>query len=90
MTSFIRVRSRRNRLSRLHAADRARDRKADETAETKPLVFKFPYGRHKGQPITEVPSNYLEWMVREKHTLAKRARRELQRRRKSRKQGSTL
>lgn len=26
---------------------------------------KMPFGKHKGKPMTEVPTDYLEWMLRE-------------------------
>lgn len=29
-------------------------------------VFVFQFGKHKGVPITEVPTNYLEWLLKQK------------------------
>jgi hypothetical protein len=40
----------------------------------------FPFGTHKGLPITEVPKEYLEWYLRENEVLMKQCRAELERR----------
>lgn len=47
--------------------------------------FWLPYATDTAaKPITTIPSDYLEWMVREKHPLARRAARELDRQREIR------
>jgi hypothetical protein len=40
----------------------------------------FPFGTHKGLPMTAVPREYLEWYLRENELLMKHCRAELERR----------
>lgn len=40
----------------------------------------FPFGTHKGLPMSAVPREYLEWYLRENETLMKHCRAELERR----------
>jgi Putative quorum-sensing-regulated virulence factor len=40
----------------------------------------FPFGTHKGLPMSEVPREYLEWYLRENELLMKQCRAELERR----------
>lgn len=47
---------------------------------SQPSDFVMPNGRHKDKRITRVPISYLKWMVQEKHTYAKEAQAELDRR----------
>ncbi|KAB0680188.1 exonuclease domain-containing protein [Aureimonas leprariae] len=39
--------------------------RAEKVSAEPALLAKFRFGRHKGVPLAEVPTDYLEWLVRE-------------------------
>ncbi|MEA3537640.1 MAG: hypothetical protein U9R73_00755 [Pseudomonadota bacterium] len=50
------------------------------TPEINTHGYRMAHGRHHGELITRVPVSYLKWMIRERHTEAKYAQAELDRR----------
>ncbi len=90
--AYVRVRrSSRNATGRSRARDRARGRKRatpkpSEARKRNRWPTLMPYGKHRGRPWRAIPSEYLEWMLREGHALAHLAAAELLWRRRSRMQ----
>ena len=80
---IVRVkRSTRNATGRSRAVDRWRalNPRSKRRRRKRRTVWRMPYGKHKGAPLASIPSDYLAWMVRERHTFADKACRELARR----------
>jgi len=72
------------------AAGDVEHRRRPEQREANAVFTTMPFGRHRGQTLDTVPSDYLEWVIREgierPHWLLDAVRDELDRRRYGRQQ----
>lgn len=67
-------------MAKMGFRKRKRTRLSADGTETEKAVYRFKFGRHKGEKMTHVPVGYLRWMVNANHEHANLAEEEIVRR----------